>query len=100
MRFPKKDYDWESVRQLEQANVQVIAKGKKAKALLERPNWSLMLVGVGPHPTQACQKIVRRFEELGHRLVHASLVLDSNKSERLEFCKAAVQAAGQTGGTD
>lgn len=95
-RPPKKDWDWEAVEKLDEAGRNVVAKAK-GKAAMERPNWSLMIVGIGPHPIEPCQKIVRRFKDLGQRIVHASLVLDGSRSEKIELQAVVGQNLDKTG---
>lgn len=95
-RPSKKDWDYEAVAALQAAGENVVAKAK-GKPAMERPNWSLLIVGIGPYPTEPCQKIVRRFKDMGHRIVHASLVLDGSRSEKIELQSVAGQTLDKTG---
>ncbi len=64
---------------------------KKKAEPFPKPNWSLLIVGVGPHRTGSqhdadviTRKIIRRLQEVGHEIRHASLILDGEYSENLK----------------
>jgi hypothetical protein len=82
MRPPKKaDWDRESVAQLRQTG-----EGKKPMRL-KKPNWSLLITAEGSHSDAytVLDGAVQMLQSMGTTLKSASLVLDSSRTQRLQF---------------